>query len=162
MIPSEDKQQLSARLNELYVEAEAYFNCLIERPLLTFRRSGKHAGTAFLQQNRINLNPVLYLHNKVAFLNDVLPHEVSHLLSYQFYGPVKPHGREWQTIMQQVFRCAPNTTHNFDLAPLKLKSFTYQCICGEIELSTRRHHAILNQQRTYICKRCKQALTYKR
>lgn len=158
MISSSDKTLLLNRLDSLYIEADTYFNRHFTRPDLTFRRSGRHAGTAFLQQNRINLHPVLFAHNRDAYFNDVLPHEVSHLLVYQLYGRVKPHGKEWQATMQHVFGCAAETRHQFDLTPLNIKSVSYQCGCGDIELSIRRHNAVVRGQRQYQCRRCKQVL----
>ncbi|GGF55715.1 SprT family zinc-dependent metalloprotease [Alteromonas lipolytica] len=158
MITISDKALLNDRLDALYAEADAYFNRSFKRPTLTFRRSGRHAGTAFLQQNRINLHPVLFKHNRDAYFNDVLPHEVSHLLVYTLYGRVKPHGKEWQATMLEVFGCQPETRHQFDLTPLNIPSVTYLCGCGEVELSIRRHNAVVKKQRQYQCRRCKQLL----
>ncbi|MDC8830854.1 SprT family zinc-dependent metalloprotease [Alteromonas gilva] len=158
MIDSADKALLSQRLGELYTEANAYFKRHFPLPELTYRRSGRHAGTAFLQQNRINLNPVLLQHNRDAFIGDVLPHEVSHLLVFQLFGRVKPHGKEWQSVMREVFKCAPETRHDFDLSPLKLRTADYECACGPIALSIRRHNAVLRGQKQYICRQCRQQL----
>ncbi|NVK57868.1 MAG: SprT family zinc-dependent metalloprotease [Alteromonadaceae bacterium] len=158
MIDPTDKAILSLRLGELYAEANAYFKRNFPLPELTYRRSGRHAGTAFLQQNRINLNPVLLVHNRDAFIQDVLPHEVSHLLVYQLFGRVKPHGKEWQSVMRDVFHCAPETRHDFDLAPLNLRTAEYRCDCGPVALSIRRHNAVMRGQKQYKCRQCKQLL----
>ena len=158
MISASDKQLLNNRLEELYLGADSYFRRTFVRPTLSFRRSGRHAGTAFLQQNRINLHPVLFAHNQQAYFSDVLPHEVSHLLVYQLFGRVKPHGKEWQAMMQEVFNCAPETRHEFDLSPLNIPSVRYRCDCGEVELSIRRHNAVVRGQRQYQCRKCRQVL----
>ncbi len=159
MISQADKHAISDRLEQLYAKADSYFKKTFPRPLLTYRRSGKHAGTAFLQQNRINLHPTLFTHNKDAYFTDVIPHEVSHLLAYKLYGRVKPHGKEWQSIMADVFECAPNTRHSFDLTPLQLNTVTYTCSCGPVELSIRRHNAIVRGKRQYLCRQCRTTLT---
>lgn len=151
------KDAANAELLRLYATANQYFSRTFPTATLTFRRSGKHAGTAFLQQNRINLNPVLFEQNQTAFFDDVLPHELSHLLVYQLYGRVKPHGKEWQAMMQTVFGRAPSTTHNFDLTPLGIKQFDYVCGCGPVTLSVRRHNKV-QQGQQYSCRRCKQIL----
>jgi len=158
LIDSADQALLSQRLGELYAGANAFFKRDFPLPTLTFRRSGRHAGTAFLQQNRINLNPVLFVHNRAAFLHDVLPHEVSHLLVFQLYGRVKPHGREWQSVMREVFECAPETRHDFDLSPLQLRTVEYMCGCGPVALSIRRHNAVKRGQKQYLCRQCKRQL----
>lgn len=159
MIKQSDKSDIALRLELLYARAELFFKRSFPRPLLTYRRSGKHAGTAFLQQNRINLHPTLFAHNREAYFTDVIPHEVSHLLVYRLYGRVKPHGKEWQAMMSEVFECQPNTRHSFDLAPLQLKTVEYRCECGPVALSIRRHNAVVRGKRQYLCRQCRTTLT---
>ncbi len=149
---------MQQRVEECYSVAEDYFNRHFPRPAVTFRRSGKNAGTAFLQQNRINFHPLLLRDNTDAFLGDVIPHEISHLLVWQLYGKVRPHGTEWQAVMQQVFGCAPNATHRFDTSVLGAEEFAYQCGCDTIMLSRRRHNTVLRGGQ-YRCRRCKELLT---
>lgn len=148
------RSQVESTVSACYHAAETILGRSFERPSLSFRRSGKNAGTAFLQQNRINFNPVLLEHNLDAYLKDVIPHEIAHLLVYQLYGRVKPHGEEWQAMMENVFKRPAKTTHNLDLGPLKLKTFDYECDCRTIALSARRHNSITQKKRTYICRDC--------
>lgn len=158
MMTSQDKQAVTDEVHRLYDIASTKLTRHFPVPAVTFRKSGKNAGTAFLQQNRINFNPVLYVHNADAFIDNVIPHEICHLLTYQVYGRVKPHGAEWQRLMRDLFDAEPSTTHNFDLSALKLKTFLYRCQCGEIPLTIRRHNKILKGAQ-YRCKRCQQCLT---
>lgn len=144
-----------------YRKADAYFKRQFPRPELTFRRSGKNAGTAFLQQNRINFHPILYQQNQSAFIHDVIPHEVSHLLTWQLFNKVKPHGKEWQSIMVNVFQRSPKTTHNFDVKNVVGKQFAYQCKCSSHSLSVRRHNNILRGTQ-YKCRKCNTVLTHVR
>ncbi|AJP43822.1 hypothetical protein EP12_09265 [Alteromonas australica] len=143
---------------DLYQRAEAYFARTFPRPTLSFRRSGRNAGTAFLQQNRINLNPILYKENQAAFLTDVIAHEISHLLVWQLFGKVAPHGIQWQTIMVKVFNVPPNTTHQFNVSDVVGETFSYRCQCSEHALSVRRHKKI-ERGAQYRCKRCGETLT---
>ena len=135
-----------------YRQAERFFNRSFPTPTITYRRSGRNAGTAFLQQNRINFHPVLFKENKEAFLRDVIPHEVSHLIVWCLYGKVRPHGREWQGVMRQVFGCEPNTTHSFEVTK-HTKSVQYRCLCAVHALSVRRHNNILKGAQ-YRCRKC--------
>lgn len=151
-------QQIADCVDALYQQAEAYFKKSFPRPSLSFRRSGKNAGTAFLQQNRINLHPLLYLDNPDEYYDDVIPHEISHLLTWQLFGKVKPHGKEWQAIMQEVFKRPPHTTHSFDIKAVSGKRYSYQCGCTEHQLTVRRHNKI-RKGAQYLCKQCRQMLT---
>ncbi|KHT52531.1 hypothetical protein RJ41_11265 [Alteromonas marina] len=139
-----------------YEQAEQYFKRSFDRPTITFRRSGKNAGTAFLQQNRVNFHPLLFKDNVDAFLEDVIPHEVSHLLVWTLFGRVQPHGKEWRSIMLGVFKRSPSATHQFDVKQVA-KTFLYECNCDTYALSTRRHNKILKGAQ-YRCRKCQSLL----
>lgn len=158
MMKLQDKQAVTEEVHRLYRIASTKLKRSFPLPAVTFRKSGKNAGTAFLQQNRINFNPVLFIHNADAFIDNVIPHEICHLLTYQIFGRVKPHGIEWQMLMRDLYNAEPSTTHTFDLTALNLKTFTYHCLCGEVPLTIRRHNKILKGTQ-YRCKRCKQFLS---
>ncbi|WP_018981910.1 SprT family zinc-dependent metalloprotease [Salinimonas chungwhensis] len=160
MICKEDKAQVKQRVHALFSQAQDHFSIPLTVPEITWRRCGKNAGTANLTTNKINFNPVLFCHNREAYFSDVIPHEVSHVVVHQLYGKVPPHGRQWQWVMTSVFDTPAKTTHNFDLTPLGLKGFSYQCACGEITLSVRRHNKVMRNQQQYICRQCRNILIY--
>ncbi|MCW8092060.1 SprT family zinc-dependent metalloprotease [Alteromonas sp. ASW11-130] len=160
------------RTQELMHQASVYFQQAFPPPSISFRRSGKNAGTAFLQQNRINFNPVLLVENWQEYIDHVIPHEVAHLVVFQVYGrkrfiqtglwrkqsvTVKPHGEEWRNVMEAVFGAKATTTHNFNLSSLGMKTFAYTCGCQKLEVTIRRHNRI-EKGATYRCKRCHQEL----
>ncbi|WP_334029858.1 SprT family zinc-dependent metalloprotease [Alteromonas sp. P256] len=156
-LSEQQQQEIHTALTACYDKAEKYFNRQFVRPHLTFRRSGKNAGTAFLQQNRINLHPLLFKQNQQAFLEEVIPHEVSHLLVWTLFGRVKPHGNEWQSIMIEVFGCEAKTTHSFDIKAVT-NTVAYSCDCSEHALSMRRHKSIITGTR-YRCRKCNTELS---
>ena len=154
---SQLKKQVAEEVDRLCHIARATFEQSFPTPAVTFRRSGKNAGTAFLQQHRVNFHPVLLAANAGAYFDEVIAHEVAHLLVFRLFGRVKPHGSEWQSVMRNVFHTEPSTTHNFDLTPLQLKTFAYRCQCGPIALSTRRHNNV-SKGNQYRCKTCKEII----
>ena len=154
------QQQILTRIEDCYQQAEIYFKRPFARPLTQFTLRGRSAGTAHLQQNRLRFNPVLLRENSEAFLAEVVPHEISHLLCFQLFGKTKPHGREWQSIMLKLFKVSPNTTHSFDTQSVKGKDFEYRCACGPVRLSIRRHNKVLRGETRYLCKRCHTHLTF--
>lgn len=151
-------QQILDKIEADYQHAERYFNRSFNRPSIQFSLRGKAAGSAHLQLNKLRFNPVLLKENTQVFIDDVVPHEISHLLCYQLFGRVKPHGKEWQSIMHSVFKRPPRTTHQLNVESVRGKHFGYSCQCGEVSLSIRRHNNVMRGKTQYRCKRCMQVL----
>ncbi len=83
-------------------------------PTLVYQQRGTSAGTA-AGENEIRLNPVLLLENQREFIDEVVPHELAHLLVWQHFGRVAPHGKEWKWMMESVLgvpRVAPTALNS--------------------------------------------------
>ncbi|MCG9728317.1 SprT family zinc-dependent metalloprotease [Shewanella sp. Isolate13] len=154
-------QQMAQQVEHCYQVAESKLGKRFARPEIAFTLRGKSAGTAHLQLNKLRFNPKLLNDNQQAFLDDVIPHEICHLLAFQLYGRVKPHGREWQSLMQSLYGRVPRTTHSFDTRAVEGKTFEYHCQCGPIKLSIRRHNKVVRGETQYRCRRCGHQLSTK-
>lgn len=147
-----------------YAHAEHYYLKSFPRPEVLCNLRGRAAGMAELQRNRLRFNPVLLEENEAAFLQEVVPHEVAHLLAWQLHGRgIRPHGAEWQQIMRQVFGLAAERTHDFDVRRSARQAWIYACGCVDREhaLTIRRHNRILRGH-AYVCLQCRTRLTYVR
>ena len=154
-------QQLTFEKVELcYQIAEKQFNRTFKRPDISFKLRGKSAGMAHLQLNKIRFNALMLQENKHAFIDEVVPHEVCHLLCHQLFGRVKPHGKEWQSLMINLYQLTPRTTHNFTVIRKPQAEFDYRCRCGIIKLSIRRHNKVQRNQAQYRCKACLNTLKF--
>lgn len=159
-LPTTDNQaQILRCVENCYQQAEQQLNRSFPRPEVNFKLRGKSAGTAHLQLNKLRFNATLLEENTAEFISQVVPHEICHLLAYQLYGRVKPHGKEWQSLMIKLYQLRPSTTHNLDISSVEGNTYEYQCACGPVSLSVRRHNKILRQQTQYRCRRCSQTLT---
>ena len=140
--------------------AEDYFSVSFSIPTVNLHQRGKIAGSAHLQKNLIKLNRKLFIQNFDDFLQQVIPHEVAHIICYQQFGRVKPHGAEWQSLMRSLFQLDAHVTHKFDVSNVGMQDFAYQCECNVlIMLSVVRHNKVMRGTQQYRCQKCKAVLT---
>jgi SprT protein len=152
------QQLVIQKVEQCISHASCYFEQNFMWPKISFNQRGKIAGCARLQINEIRFNPILLSDNLEAFLEVVVPHEVCHLLAYRLFGKVRPHGKEWQGLMLELFGIRGQAYHQMDVTKVQGQSFHYQCECGPIELSIRRHNKVVRGEQTYICRKCRSTL----
>ncbi|GAA5194057.1 SprT family zinc-dependent metalloprotease [Ferrimonas gelatinilytica] len=150
---------LLARIEQCYRLAESRLARPFARPEVLLTLRGQSAGVAHPLQNRLRFNPVLLSENPEPFLTEVVPHEIAHLLAHTLYGRVRPHGREWQALMTNVFEQPARTRHAFDVSSVAPKTFPYRCLCQRHALTLRRHNRVQRGQAQYHCRRCQGPLT---
>lgn len=159
ILPSKQYEQATKQI--LTLKQRYYPDSRSVLPVLSFKQRGQTAGTAHLQKWEIRLNPILLAENSRSFIDEVLPHEYTHLLVYALYGRVQPHGKEWQQMMQYVMNLPAKRTHQFDTARSSTKQyrrFTYQCSCQTHQLTAIRHNRLQQGKARYHCRQCGQIL----
>lgn len=127
-------------------------------PKVNYQQRGTSAGSAYLQHWEIRLNPVLLLENQQAFIDEVVPHELAHLLVFRQFGRVAPHGKEWRWMMENVLLEPASRTHQFAVASVQSKTFPYYCSCQQHSLTLRRHNRIVRGDAEYRCRHCGELL----
>jgi len=152
------KMQVQRRLNACLRLAEAHFQQTFPMPVVDYDVRGTKAGVACLQQNTIKFNRTLLMENPEEFIRQVVPHELAHLIVYRLFGRVKPLGKEWRSVMTELFRVPADTCHQFDVQSVCGQTFDYRCQCGIHQLSIRRHNKIQREKAEYFCRKCKQKL----
>ena len=154
------KMQVQRKLSQSLQLAAVYFKRKFTMPDVNYELRGIKAGVAYLQKNEIKFNRTLLLENADEFIRQVVPHELAHLIVYQMFGRVKPHGREWQLVMNEIFNLPADTCHQFDIKNVQGKNFEYRCACQTHFLSTRRHNRIVREKIEYLCRKCKGKLVF--
>ena len=154
------KMQVQRKLNQSLQLVEAYFKRKFTMPEVNYELRGIKAGVAYLQKNEIKFNRTLLLENADEFIRQVVPHELAHLVVYQMFGRVKPHGKEWQLVMNEIFNLPAYTCHQFDIKNVQGETFEYRCACQTHFLSIRRHNRIMKENVEYLCRKCKGKLVF--
>jgi len=99
-------------------------------------------------------------HFQRKFPIPTISYELAHLIVYQVFGRVKPHGKEWQAVMTQLFNLPADTCHQFDVESVQGKMFAYQCECQTHYLTIRRHNRIQRDKIAYLCRKCQGKLVF--
>ncbi|PXY98561.1 SprT family zinc-dependent metalloprotease [Gilliamella apicola] len=157
-IPIYLHNQVMACLRKHLTQANQRLNTEYKEPKIVYRSKGSIAGSAILNRWEIQLNTTMLCENGEKFIEEVVPHELAHLITFQIYGKVKPHGKEWQYIMSEIMKLHPKVTHNFNF---KRKEYVYICDCQEHYLSSIRHNKIEKNKISYQCLKCGSILKLK-
>ncbi|PHM31051.1 SprT family zinc-dependent metalloprotease [Xenorhabdus innexi] len=158
-VPLPLQQAVMRTLRQKMMQASEFLEQTFPEPCVTYRQRGTIAGSARLQDWEIRLNPILLIENEQSFIDEVIPHELAHLLVYHQFGKVAPHGKEWRYIMETVFKVSANRTHQFSVQSVCSKMFIYCCHCQQHELSVRQHNKVLKGKSCYVCRQCGERLT---
>ena len=152
------RQQVLDRVADCFSLAAQKLDREFAPPVVHFNQRGRIAGSAWLERWELRFNPVLLADNEAEFMAEIIPHEVAHLVAFACFGKVKPHGREWQSIMLSVFGLTPRTRHRLNTAKVA-PTFAYDCGCRQHRLSLRRHNNIQRGKQRYQCLHCNNALS---
>ncbi|CAI1847770.1 SprT-like family [Serratia proteamaculans] len=154
-------QQAAMRcLREKLQLARQHFSVEFPEPKVVYQQRGTSAGTAWLQAWEIRLNPVLLMENQQPFIDEVVPHELAHLLVFRQFGRVPPHGREWRWMMESVLQVPASRTHQFEIASVQSKTYPYRCSCQRHQLTVRRHNRVMRGESEYRCRQCGDKLKF--
>lgn len=155
-------EQLHARVEACYRQAEIFFNRRFERPEISFKLRGQKAGVAHLNTNLLRFNPQLYSQNREHFLKQTVAHEVAHLVAHQMFGGrIRPHGEEWQLIMRGVYELTPDRCHTYEVSTPSRPRYIYRCACDDQEFAfTAQRHSLVRKGRRYFCRKCRVTLSF--
>ena len=157
MLTLAQRNEVYKRVYQLVKLGNEIHNTDLESPHVRFDKRGTCGGTACYSLLELNFNAGLMVDNWEEYINQVIPHEVAHLLKDHIHGtsrrgPGSSHGRYWQNIMRKL-GVDPDRTHSMDTSKVAMpkRKYIYECEgCGkELVISSVRHNKIARGQKRY-------------
>jgi len=159
------KARIEAETANCLQRAQELFGKYLPVIEIRFDLRGRAAGM-YVRRGRhrcIRYHPALFSLDPEHHLEHTVPHEVAHYVTDLLHRRrVRPHGPEWRAVMTAL-GVVPHATGDYSLEGVPLRRerrHPYRCHCGEHLLTTRRHHRIQRGRMVYVCRRCRQPLTY--
>lgn len=161
-LPISLQQAVIQRLRLDLTKANRKLNTNYPEPTIYYKQKGTIAGSASLTHWEIQLNLTLLIENGQIFIDEVVPHELAHLIAFRYFGKVAPHGHEWKHIMTTILGVPANRTHSFNIHSVQRNTWLYHCRCQQHLLTIRRHNRVLQGKVEYRCRCCGERLVYEK
>jgi len=152
MLSNVQKGQIVAQVKHFVDLGNSKLNTDLVLPNVIFKKRGTCGGTARYAGrfgSELNFNQGLAVDNFDEYMNDVVPHEVAHLLKEHVYGTRRgrlysAHGAHWRNVMRTL-GVNPQRCHTMDVSKVTTRrpqnKFIYICSnCNEELLVGPKHH----------------------
>jgi len=123
-----------------------------------FDKRGTCGGTADHEMMELNFNASLMLDNWDEYMNQIIPHEVAHLVKAAVFGTsrkgsmMSSHGGYWRQVMR-VFGINPDRCHAMDTTKVAMPKAKHIYICDkcqkELVISSVRHNKMVRGTKKY-------------
>lgn len=159
-------EKLEDAVNKCLENAFKIFNIRVSYPTINVTlKSIRMAGRAIIIRNEdtikntLRFNYKLYAAAPDLFINEVVPHEVAHIINYNMYERTIAHDFKWKYICLKLGGSGSTylikELHEI-LASIS-PGYKYKCACTIHNLSTRMHNKI-EKGASYNCKDCRKKL----
>lgn len=148
--------------------ARRHYDIKLPEVSVDYSLRGRCAGQALIDQHgqpALRINRQLLEDNLDDFLKQTIPHEVAHLVvqwqAREARRKPKPHGLEWQRVMQDCFDLEPKRCHSYQTTPARVvtRPFLYRCQCRK-HLLTSIMHKRISRSLQALCKSCRSPLQF--
>lgn len=168
-MPNSDlQQQAEAAIHQAEERARNFYGIQLPKAAIDYSLRGRCAGQARIDCNGatcLRINQQLLAENFDDFLKHTIPHEVAHLVvnwqARKKRQRPRPHGPEWQAVMQQCYGLEAHRCHAYQTTPARVvpRAFLYTCNCREHRLTSIMHNRISRSYQA-LCRSCKSPLTF--
>jgi len=162
------RQQVEAAVRQAEKRAREFYRLALPEASIDFSLRGRCAGQARVDRNGetgLRINQQLLAENRDDFLSNTIPHEVAHLVvNWQARNKrqrPRPHGPEWQAVMQDCYQLSPKRCHSYQTTPARVvtRPFLYTCNCREHRLTSIMHNRISRSYQA-LCKACRTPIRF--
>lgn len=157
------RAKVETKILEILLAAQQIYGRQFEAPMVVYRDIGGIGGLAWRRENKVEFSKTLLIENEGRFINQIVPHELAHLICFKVYPNASAHGPQWKGVMRRL-GCEPSRCHSYDVSNVsnaKARPYTYVCRCGEMKLSQTLHfRAQLGKK--YGCRKCGQKIIWKK
>lgn len=146
---------IKERISNLTEAAVKHYGIAVSPIKSSVKLRNSNAGECHFDTRTVHFNLTLAALDPIKFLQEVVAHEVSHLLVLDLYGAVDfIHGRQWQSVMK-VLGAAPRIVHRY-----LEQTFLWKCDCTVHELTKRNHNRFSKNPDEFECSVCKSSVIY--
>lgn len=166
--PDQIKQLAVQAVRAAEQRARDFYDIPLPEAVIDFSLRGRCAGQAKVEPcgaTALRINLKLLTENLADFLAQTIPHEVSHLVinwqARQTRQRPRPHGPEWQQVMQNCYGLQPVRCHTYHTSPARCvpRNFLYRCSCREHRLTSIMHNKLAKRYQA-LCKSCRTQLKF--
>lgn len=181
-VPQALQDRITQKLKDCIQILEAKYNRSFKMPIVKYDLRGRVAGTAYSIKNEIQINAGLLLDPRYTEeqINNTVPHELAHLVTYvlypetmtrQYYAwgkrtKAQPHGPRWQEVMWAM-GVVPTRTHNMDTTNVKVvrsnsRTIEWKCSkCGtSFMLSPKKSEQVRRFPNSMYHRACRDSRLY--
>jgi SprT protein len=160
--------QAEAVVRQAERRARRFYGIDLPEALIDFSLRGRCAGQARVDRNghtSLRINQQLLAENLDDFLKNTIPHEIAHLVvnwkAHKRCRRPRPHGPEWQAVMQNCFGLEPVRCHAYATTPARVvpRDYLYTCSCREHQLTSIMHNRVSKSYQA-LCNACRTPLKF--
>jgi predicted SprT family Zn-dependent metalloprotease len=127
LLTPELREKVENKVAECFKIAAEHYGQDFEMPEIRYNIKSWTGGLAYHQRWLVRFNLILLVENEQHYLDNVVPHEIAHLINRTVNKPapgkkrLMPHGKEWKDVMK-LLGVQASVTHTYDCSSIERTS----------------------------------------